>query len=79
MTQIHSSDPRSILDHIDVYDREIEDVYDYYDDATCFSLGANATLKAQFEALGEGDEVMEFATRRSKMQSIPLLPAGKYI
>jgi hypothetical protein len=79
MTQIFSSDPRSIVDQIDVYDKEVKDAYDYYDDATSFDFGADATLKAQFLALGEGDEVMEWAIRRNKTQTISFGSAGKYI
>lgn len=79
MTWLYFSDPRSIVDQIDLHDREVDDTYDYYDDATSFNFGADAKLKEQFKVLGKGDEVMELAVSRKKDQVIRLLPAGKYI
>lgn len=67
------------MDQIDIYDKEIGDTYDYYDDATSFNFGADTTLKEQFLALRKGDHVMGIAIERNKKQRIPLQPAGKYI
>jgi hypothetical protein len=67
------------VDKIDVYDKEIEDGYDYYDDAASFNFGEDTMLKAQFLALAKGDEVLETAAKHNKKQLVDLKPAGKHI
>ena len=74
-----ASSGSKFMDQDDIHDKTAKDDYDYQDHATSFDYANNCILQDSIMALGEGDEVLDFARQNKKTQKIMLRPAGVLI
>ena len=74
-----ASSGSEFMDQDNIHDKTAKDDYNYQDHAASFNYANDCTLQDSIMALGEGDEVLNFARRNKKTQKITLWPAGALI